>query len=142
MENKKSRKLVTIPSAQNSGMQSCADVAGPPPCTFEPDTMCSDALATMASWDADTAAVCVGKRLFGVLTLSDFRKLHSRPANGTYVLSIMTPLRHLVHVLPSASVAAAMSTLLESGHEQLPVVDGCDHLVGFISRWPYVARRG
>jgi Zn-dependent protease len=73
------------------------------------------------------------QRLLGMMTLRDLRRFTFKEWAFTHVGEAMTP-AHRVHALtPEMAAREAFRTLLESGEEQLPVIDG-DALLGILRR--------
>jgi Zn-dependent protease len=73
------------------------------------------------------------QRLLGMMTLRDLRRFTFKEWAFTHVGEAMTP-AHRVHALtPEMAAREAFRTLLESGEEQLPVIDG-DALLGVLRR--------
>ena len=112
----------------------CSELLDPAAATFQPDTTCEQALARMIETRRRAAAVTVGRRLLGMLSMEDFSKLGTRDPRYVYVGAIMTPASELHKVLPDVSGLEAFKELASSGHPQLPVVDKHGMLLGFVSR--------
>lgn len=73
------------------------------------------------------------QRLLGMMTLRDLRRFTFKEWAFTHVGEAMTP-AHRIHALsPETAARDAFRTLLESGEEQLPVIDG-DALLGVLRR--------
>jgi CBS domain-containing protein len=73
------------------------------------------------------------QRLLGMMTLRDLRRFTFKEWPRTHVGEAMTPV-HQVHMLaPGMAAREAFRTMLESGEEQLPVIDG-DTLLGILRR--------
>lgn len=62
--------------------------------------------------------------LLGMMTLRDLRRVALKEWAITYVSEAMTPVQRVRAVAPSTSAGEAFRALMESGEEQLPVVDG------------------
>lgn len=71
--------------------------------------------------------------LLGMITVRNLRRFQFHEWAGTRVGEAMTPLSRLCLLAPETSAAEAFSTLLESGEEQLPVIDG-GALLGLLRR--------
>ncbi|MHB1799120.1 MAG: CBS domain-containing protein, partial [Vulcanimicrobiaceae bacterium] len=110
------------------------DVADPPESWIAPQVSCAQALEQMIRTSHRALAVNADGHLSGLVTLSDFAKLEGRDPASTPVSAIMTPLPDLRSVTPEVPAVEAFRTLASSRFHQLPVVDGGDRLVGFITR--------
>jgi CBS domain-containing protein len=107
-------------------------LADPPGEALQPDMTCEAALREMMASRRRVLPVAFGDRFLGLVTLPDFAALDGRDPKSVYVTAIMTRLADLVAVAPDVSALDALKRLSESGHHQLPVVEG-ERLIGFIS---------
>jgi len=71
------------------------------------------------------------QRLLGMMTLRDLRRFTFKEWAFTHVGEAMTPAHRLRALTPEMAAREAFRTLLESGEEQLPVIDG-DALLGVL----------
>jgi Zn-dependent protease len=81
--------------------------------------------------------------LLGMMTLRDLRRFQLNEWAFTHVSEAMTPLHRLRALAPGTPAGEAFRTLLESGEEQLPVMDG-PTLLGVLRRRDlvmYIERR-
>jgi Zn-dependent protease len=73
------------------------------------------------------------QRLLGMMTLRDLRRFTFKEWAFTHVSEAMTPAHRVRALTPEMAAREAFRTLLESGEEQLPVIDG-DALLGVLRR--------
>jgi Zn-dependent protease/CBS domain-containing protein len=73
------------------------------------------------------------QRLLGMMTLRDLRRFTFKEWPRTHVGEAMTPAHEVRMLAPQMAAREAFRTLLESGEEQLPVIDG-DALLGILRR--------
>ncbi|MFL5805465.1 MAG: site-2 protease family protein [Roseiflexaceae bacterium] len=73
------------------------------------------------------------QRLLGMMTLRDLRRFAFKEWPRTHVSEAMTPAHQVQALAPQMAAREAFRTLLESGEEQLPVIDG-DALLGILRR--------
>jgi Zn-dependent protease len=73
------------------------------------------------------------QRLLGMMTLRDLRRFTFKEWAFTHVGEAMTPAHRVLALKPEMAAREAFRTLLESGEEQLPVIDG-DALLGVLRR--------
>ncbi len=73
------------------------------------------------------------QRLLGMMTLRDLRRFAFKEWSRTHVSEAMTPAHQVQALAPQMAAREAFRTLLESGEEQLPVIDG-DALLGILRR--------
>jgi Zn-dependent protease len=81
--------------------------------------------------------------LLGMMTLRDLRRVQLSEWSFTHVGEAMTPFHRLRALPPGMAAGEAFRTLLESGEEQLPVLDGAT-LLGVLRRRDlvsYIERR-
>ncbi|MFN8569288.1 MAG: site-2 protease family protein [Kouleothrix sp.] len=71
--------------------------------------------------------------LLGMMTVRDLRRFQFNEWARTHVGEAMTPLHQLRALAPETPAGEAFRTLLESGEEQLPVIDGA-LLLGVLRR--------
>jgi Zn-dependent protease/CBS domain-containing protein len=113
---------------------SSADVMDESGETLGPDQTCAEALAMLLRVRRRVAAVTQDGMLVGLVSMSDFAKLHDRAPETTRVFEIMTPYESIASVSPATSALDAFRRLAAAGHAQLPVVDSSRCLRGFITR--------
>ena len=73
------------------------------------------------------------QRLLGMMTLRNLRRFTFKEWPRTRVGEAMTPAHLVLALTPEMAAREAFRTLLESGEEQLPVIDG-DALLGILRR--------
>lgn len=73
------------------------------------------------------------QRLLGMMTLRDLRRFTFKEWPRTHVGEAMTPAHQVRRLAPEMAAREAFRTLLESGEEQLPVIDG-EALLGILRR--------
>jgi Zn-dependent protease len=73
------------------------------------------------------------QKLLGMMTLRDLRRFAFKEWAFTHVGEAMTPAHRVLALTPEMAAREAFRTLLESGEEQLPVIDG-DALQGILRR--------
>jgi Zn-dependent protease len=73
------------------------------------------------------------QRLLGMMTLRNLRRFTFKEWSRTRVSEAMTPAHQVQVLAPEMAAREAFRTLLESGEEQLPVIDG-DALLGILRR--------
>jgi Zn-dependent protease len=73
------------------------------------------------------------QRLLGMMTLRNLRRFSFKEWTFTHVGEAMTPAHQICTLTPEMAAREAFRTLLESGEEQLPVIDG-EALLGILRR--------
>ncbi len=73
------------------------------------------------------------QRLLGMMTLRNLRRFAFKEWPRTHVSEAMTPVHQVRRLAPEMAAREAFRTLLESGEEQLPVIDG-EALLGILRR--------
>jgi Zn-dependent protease len=71
--------------------------------------------------------------LLGMMTLRDLRRFTLKEWAFTHVGEAMTPIHRVQALAPETAAREAFRTLMESGEDQLPVIDG-DALLGMLRR--------
>lgn len=110
------------------------DVMDDPGETVASDEPSSQTLQKLLRARRRFAAVTQGEALAGIVSISDFAKLHDRSPGIVPISEIMTPFEAVVSVSPATSALDAFRRLADSGHAQVPVVDADGRLRGFITR--------
>lgn len=116
------------------GARAVADAMGAP-FAIEPDTLVSHLVDSVLPLHRQSAfAVARAKRLHGILTLEDLKRLPRERWHATRVSEVMRPVAPEFFVEPHASLQDADALMKRNGAGALGVVDDKGDLVGFLQR--------
>ncbi|HVG31174.1 MAG TPA: site-2 protease family protein [Pyrinomonadaceae bacterium] len=105
------------------------------PFSVEPDTLVSHLVDAVLPLHRQGAfAVARGRRLHGILTLEDLKRLPRERWHSTRVSEVMRPVAPEFFVEPQASLQDADALMKRNGAGALGVVDDRGELVGFLQR--------
>jgi Zn-dependent protease len=105
------------------------------PFSVEPDTLVSHLIDAVLPLHRQSAfAVARAKRLHGILTLEDLKRLPRERWHATRVSEVMRPVAPEFFVEPHASLQDADALMKRNGAGALGVVDDRGELVGFLQR--------
>lgn len=105
------------------------------PVSIGPDTLVSHFIDTVLPVHRQTAMpVAEARRLYGILTLEDLKRLPREHWHRTRVREVMRPVDQQLFVAPSTPLERAEKLMRENGAGALAVVDGAGELVGFLLR--------
>ncbi|HEX8162721.1 MAG TPA: site-2 protease family protein [Pyrinomonadaceae bacterium] len=105
------------------------------PFSVEPDTLVSHLVDSVLPLHRQSAfAVARAKRLHGILTLEDLKRLPRERWHATRVSEVMRPVAPEFFVEPRASLRDADALMKRNGAGALGVVDDKGELVGFLQR--------
>jgi Zn-dependent protease/CBS domain-containing protein len=105
------------------------------PIAVEPETLVSHFLDLFLPQHPQEAfPVARGRRLHGILTLSDIRKLPDAEHPRTRVADVMRPVAPELFVDPATPLARADSLMKQNGAGALAVLNTAGELVGFLQR--------
>ena len=111
-----------------------ADAMGAP-VAVEPDTLVSHFIDHVLPVHRQPAvAVAHERRLHGILTLEDLKRLPRESWHRTRVSEVMRPVGPQLFVDPSAPLDRAMKLMARNGAGALAVIDPSGQLVGFLLR--------
>jgi Zn-dependent protease len=103
--------------------------------TIEPDTLVSHLVDSVLPLHRQSAfAVARSKRLHGILTLEDLKRLPRERWHATRVSEVMRPVAPELFVEPHASLQDADALMKRNGAGALGVIDDKGDLVGFLQR--------
>lgn len=105
------------------------------PIAVEPETLVSHFLDLFLPQHPQAAfPVARGRRLHGILTLADLRKLPEASRHRTRVADVMRPVAPELFVDPTTPLTRADALMKQNGVGALAVLDGAGELVGFLHR--------
>jgi Zn-dependent protease len=105
------------------------------PFAVEPDTLVSHLVDSVLPLHRQSAfAVARSKRLHGILTLEDLKRLPRERWHSTRVSEVMRPVAPEFFVEPHASLQDADALMKRNGAGALGVIDDKGELVGFLQR--------
>jgi Zn-dependent protease/CBS domain-containing protein len=106
------------------------------PISIEPDLLMSHFVDTIIPQHPQKVSypVAHGRRLHGILTLEDLRRLPRERWRITRARDVMRPVGATLFVEPSVSMARADELMQKNGTNSLAVVDSAGELVGFLQR--------
>jgi Zn-dependent protease len=116
------------------GARAVADAMGAP-FAIEPDTLISYLVDSVLPLHRQSAfAVARARRLHGILTLEDLKRLPRERWHRTRVSEVMRPVAPEFFVEPHASLQDADALMKRNGAGALGVIDDRGELVGFLQR--------
>ncbi len=105
------------------------------PFSIEPDEFISHFIDhVLPVRRARAVPVARGRRLHGILTLEDLKRLPRESWPRTRVSEVMRPVAPDLFVAPRTPLARAEKLMTENGAGALAVIDGAGELVGFLLR--------
>jgi Zn-dependent protease/CBS domain-containing protein len=113
---------------------SALQLASPAAATLPADALAGSALKTMLARGARALPVLVGDRFAGLVTLREFAHADASTLESTYVTALMKRVPEVRTLAPETNATEALRLLAETGFHQLPVVDGDDRFLGFVTR--------
>jgi Zn-dependent protease len=103
--------------------------------SIEPDVLVSHFVDTILPLHRQTSfAVAQGRRLHGILSLEDLKKLPRERWRDTRARDVMRPVSPDFFIEPTATMARADEVMRRNGVGSVAVVDGAGYLVGFLQR--------
>jgi Zn-dependent protease/CBS domain-containing protein len=110
-----------------------AELAEPAAQSLAPNAVGSEALETMRAQRAHALPVILGEQLLGIVTISDLSKIPADELAGTFVTALMTRRETLKSITPETKASDVLRILVESGHQQLPILDAHGGFHGFVT---------
>jgi Zn-dependent protease len=105
------------------------------PIAIEPDVLISHFVDAILPQHPQTSfPVAHERRLHGILTLEDLRRLPRERWRNTRARDVMRPVGATLFVEPSVTMARADELMQKNGTNSLAVVDSAGELVGFLQR--------
>ncbi|HEX8177918.1 MAG TPA: site-2 protease family protein [Pyrinomonadaceae bacterium] len=105
------------------------------PFALEPDTLVSHFIdAVLPQHRQESFAVARERRLHGILTLADLKKLPRELWHKTRVREVMRPVEPRLFVAPQTPLPRAFELMKHNGAGALAVIDDAGELVGFLQR--------
>jgi Zn-dependent protease/CBS domain-containing protein len=105
------------------------------PVSIEPDVLVSHFVDTILPLHRQTSfAVARGRRLHGILSLEDLKKLPRERWRETRAQDVMRPVSPEFFIEQTATMEHADEVMRHNGVGSLAVVDGAGYLVGFLQR--------
>ena len=103
------------------------------PFALEPDTLVSQFIdAILPQHRQETFPVARERRLHGILTLADLKKLPREAWHRTRVSDVMRPVEPRLFVTPATPLERAAELMKQNGAGALAVIDDAGELVGFL----------
>ena len=120
--------------ARNMKQAMVADTMGVP-ISIEPDVLVSHFVDSILPLHRQTSfPVARGRRLHGILSLEDLKKVPRDRWRETLARDVMRPVQPEFFIEPTATMERADEIMQRNGVGSVAVVDGAGYLVGFIQR--------
>lgn len=105
------------------------------PISIEPDVLVSHFVDSILPLHRQTSfPVAQGRRLHGILSLEDLKKLPRERWRTTHARDVMRPVQPEFFIEPTATMTRADEIMQRNGVDSVAVVDGAGFLVGFLQR--------
>jgi Zn-dependent protease len=105
------------------------------PFAIEPDTLVSHLIDdVLPQHRQESFAVAHARRLHGILTLADLKKLPRELWHKTRVSEVMRPVEPRLFVAPTTPLERAFALMKQNGAGALAVIDDAGELVGYLQR--------
>jgi Zn-dependent protease/CBS domain-containing protein len=110
-----------------------AELAEPVTQTLAPNIVGTEAMEIMRSCNLRALPIILGNQLLGIITISDLAKIPTETLGATFVTALMTRREALKSITPDTNADDVLRILVESGHQQLPILDATGDFHGFVT---------